>query len=292
MFLHVSVCVSTKKRNSAQFDFSCKSFSFFHISFSFVLPSVSSVDIFQLQEENQGVSVGEQEVTTKKVIKRLQKKVTLVDNLQEDEVLKDRLREVRDLEERLQEVDEMAERLQTVIEEELGKEEVKKLIEEEGNWEREQQFRSETKVVVTKYVRTVETEEEDELEEQIKQVFLKDLLSDEEEEEREKEEPQEGQLDESLREKLRKMEQEWQEEVSEVGGTASLEGYQVVERKTKKVTLIRGRGQAEVKLEKQEEGIQGGVTERTPTQIRDQDDWFLLFYRPVIKPSGTVFCVS
>ncbi|XP_036071888.1 titin isoform X5 [Oryzias melastigma] len=246
----------------------------------------SSVDIFQLQEEKQGVSVGEQEVTTKKVIKRLQKKVTLVDNLQEDEVLKDRLREVRDLEERLQEVDEMAERLQTVIEEELGKEEVKKLIEEEGNWEREQQFRSETKVVVTKYVRTVETEEEDELEEQIKQVFLKDLLSDEEEEEREKEEPQEGQLDESLREKLRKMEQEWQEEVSEVGGTASLEGYQVVERKTKKVTLIRGRGQAEVKLEKQEEGIQGGVTERTPTQIRDQDDWFLLFYRPVIKPSA------
>ncbi|RVE62517.1 hypothetical protein OJAV_G00158100 [Oryzias javanicus] len=82
------------------------------------------------------------------------------------------------------------------------------------------------------------------------------------------------------------MEQEWREGVSEVGGTASVEGYQVMERKAKKVTLIRGRGQAGVKLEKHEEGIQGVVTERTPTQITDQDDWFLLFYRPVFKPSA------
>uniref|UniRef100_A0A3B3HXH8 Protein 4.1 n=1 Tax=Oryzias latipes TaxID=8090 RepID=A0A3B3HXH8_ORYLA len=247
----------------------------------------SSVVIFKLQEEKQDVAVEEQEVTTKKVIKRLQETVTLVDNLQEVEVLEDRLRKVRDLEERLQEVDEMAERLQTVIEEELGKEEVKRLMEEEGNWEGEQQFRRESKVVVTKYVGTVETDGEgvDELEEQIKEVFLKDLLS--EEQESDQEEPQEGLLDDSLREKLQKMEQEWQEEVREAGGTASVEGYQVLERKTKKVALITGRGQSGLRLEKQEldeEGMQGGDPQRTLAQMGDEDDWFILFYRPVFKP--------
>uniref|UniRef100_A0A3P9MFD0 Protein 4.1 n=1 Tax=Oryzias latipes TaxID=8090 RepID=A0A3P9MFD0_ORYLA len=247
----------------------------------------SSVVIFKLQEEKQDVAVEEQEVTTKKVIKRLQETVTLVENLQEVEVLEDGLRKVRDLEERLQEVDEMAERLQTVIEEELGKEEVKRLIEEEGNWEGEQQFKRESKVVVTKYVRTVETDGEgvDELEEQIKEVFLKDLLS--EEQESDQEEPQEGLLDDSLREKLQKIEQEWQEEVREAGGTASVEGYQVLERKTKKVALITGRGQSGLRLEKEEldeEGMQGGDPQRTLAQMGDEDDWFILFYRPVFKP--------
>lgn len=234
-------------------------------------------------------------MTTKKVIKRLQETVTLVDNLQEVEVLEDGLRKVRDLEERLQEVDEMAERLQTVIEEELGKEEVKRLMEEEGNWEGEQQFKRESKVVVTKYVRTVETDGEgvDELEEQMKEVFLKDLLS--EEQGIDQEEPQEGLLDDSLREKLQKMEQEWQEEVREAGGTASVEGYQVLERKTKKVALITGRGQSGLRLEKQEldeEGMQGGDPQRTLAQMGDEDDWFILFYRPVFKPPGTVCCLS
>ncbi|XP_035020392.2 uncharacterized protein LOC118114199 isoform X5 [Hippoglossus stenolepis] len=84
-----------------------------------------------------------QELTSEKFIERLQEMGTLVDKLTEANALERKLREVRDLEERLQEVDEIAEKLQEVIEQELGKEELEKLIkekeEEEGDVETEVQ---------------------------------------------------------------------------------------------------------------------------------------------------------
>ncbi|XP_022617645.1 uncharacterized protein LOC111234028 isoform X1 [Seriola dumerili] len=208
----------------------------------------------QLQEKE------EQELTTEEVIDRLQESVTLVDKLIEAEVLERRLREVRDLEERLQEMDEVAERLQEVIEDELGKEEVDKLREEEEReLEREKQMHMEGRTVRVgkKFVRMIETKEEDEvdeLEEQIKQVFLKGLLPEEEEvevkQESEKEVTAETLLDDSLREKLCQIEKEWQNEVEEklgspeIAGTTSIVTVQRVERRTKKrVTIVDERGQ-------------------------------------------------
>ena len=163
----------------------------------------------------------EQELTSEKVIERLQETVTLVDKLIEANALERKLREVRDLEERLQEVDEIAEKLQEVIEQELGKEELEKLIkekeEEEGDEETELQVEVITstcnsvevitstcmeakegdveteegdvetelqvEVITSTCMEEKEEEESDELEEQIKQVFLKGLFPEEEESE-------------------------------------------------------------------------------------------------------------
>ncbi|KAJ3598688.1 hypothetical protein NHX12_002193, partial [Muraenolepis orangiensis] len=56
----------------------------------------------------------------------------VIDKLQEDQVsLEERLREIRVLEERLREVDQLAEKIQEVIMEELGKEEVEKMAQDE-----------------------------------------------------------------------------------------------------------------------------------------------------------------
>ncbi|XP_056237233.1 titin-like isoform X5 [Seriola aureovittata] len=227
----------------------------------FTLSSLESVEKpfsplaqLQLQEKE------EQELTTEEVIDRLQESVTLVDKLIEAEVLERRLREVKYLEERLQEMDEVAERLQEVIEDELGKEEVDKLREEEEQeLEREKQMHMEGRTVRVgkKSVRMIETKEEDEvdeLEEQIKQVFLKGLLPEEEEvevkQESEKEVTAETLLDDSLREKLRQIEKEWKNEVEEklgspdVAGTTSLITVQRAERRTmKRVTIVDERGQ-------------------------------------------------
>ncbi|XP_042281134.1 titin-like isoform X2 [Thunnus maccoyii] len=151
---------------------------------------------FQLQEENkQMMHVVEQEVTNHEIIERLREKVILVDKLKDAHVLEKRLREVRDLEERLQEVDEMAERLQEVIEEELGKEEVAKLIEEEVK-----QVDDVTETVVKISV-TKKADEVDELEEQRKRVSL---------------------LDDSLRDKLHLIEKEWKDEVKQKFGSTDV----------------------------------------------------------------------
>lgn len=266
--------------------------------------------------------VVEQEQTRTEIIKRLQESVILVDMLTEADILERRLSKVKDLEERLQEVDEMAERIQGVIEEELGKEEVDKLREEEGDLKHEQQVEGMTERVVKKSVRRIEANEDevDELEEQIKRVFLKGLLLEEEVAEvmqkSEKEGTDESQLDDGLREKLRQMEKEWQDEVeekmSDVGGTSSVVAYQKVERRTKKiVTIVEERvprqeemedgqvqsgGISEETLEKggawHETEIPGYITQRKaterlqaedPSQVADKDVWFILFDRPPYK---------
>lgn len=262
-----------------------------------------------------------QQELTSEVIERLQETVSLVDKLTEVDVLERRLREVRDLEERLQEVDEMSERLQEVIEEELGKEEVDKLKEEEANLEQKLQIQAERVVetVLKKSVRIIEgkEDEEDELEEQIKQVFLKGLLPEEEEaeekQESEKEVTDESLLDDGMREKLRQIQKEWQDEVEEkmsgVVGTTSVVAYQKVERRTKKrVTIVEERVQKRVEMEdvqvqagvimseerlvqagtwRQTEILERKVTERLqaedPSQEADNDVWFILFDRPPYK---------
>uniref|UniRef100_A0A3Q3IH89 SAB domain-containing protein n=1 Tax=Monopterus albus TaxID=43700 RepID=A0A3Q3IH89_MONAL len=168
----------------------------------------------------------------------------------------------------------MAARLQEVIEEELGEEEVDKLRKEEGDLEREKQIQVEriTERVVKKYVRSIETEEDevDELEEEIKKVFLKGLLP-EEGELRVKQESKmvkgEILLDDSLREKLLQIEKEWQDEVEERFGlwqdeveerfglpdgvgTSSVVAYQKVEHRTKKgLTTIDERGEQQEDME-------------------------------------------
>ncbi|XP_070767718.1 uncharacterized protein [Enoplosus armatus] len=263
---------------------------------------------FQLQEKDeQSMHV---ELTSEEVIERLQEAVIVVDMLKEADVLKRRLREVRDLEERLQEVDEMAERLQEVIEEELGKEEVEKLREEE-----EEQVEGIAKTLVKKSVRRIEAndDEVDALEEQIKRVFLKDLLPEEEEAEVKQESEKEA-TDE--RERLHQIEQEWQDEVeekmSDVASTSSVVAYQKVERRTKKrVIVVEERGQkqeeiddvqvragvmSEERLEKEgtwrkteilEEVTERKVTERLqaddPSLAADNDVWFIVFDRSPYK---------
>lgn len=202
-------------------------------------------------------------MTNDEVIERLQEKVITVDKLKEVHVLEKRLREVRDLEERLQEVDEMAERLQEVIEEELGKEEVAKLREEEEKLEQEE-VKGITKTVVKKSVRMqTKTESEvDELEDEIKRVFLKDLLPEEEEgetkvkQESVKEVTDVSVLDDSLRDKLRLIEKEWRDEMEQKFDSTdfisdtSVVTYKKVERRIKKkVTIVDDRGQQEEDME-------------------------------------------
>lgn len=220
--------------------------------------------------------VAELKLTNEEVIERLQEKVILVEKLKEADVLEKRLREVRDLEERLQEVDEVAERLHEVIEEELGKEEVMKLREEERELEQEEvkQVEDLTETVVKKSVKRVETkmeDEVDELTEQIKQVFLKGLLPEEEEEEDTKvkqesvkEVTDESLLDDSLKDKLRQIEKEWRNEVEQKFGspdvvsTTSVVAYQKVERRTKKrVTIVEDTGQQQEDMENMQ--IQSGI---------------------------------
>lgn len=201
--------------------------------------------------------VAEQQLSSEEIIESLQETATLVDKLRERDILERRLREVRDLEERLQEVDEMAERLQEVIEEELGKEEVDQLREEEGDLEREVRIQAEstTETVLKKSAQRKETKEDevDELEDQIKQVFLKGLLPEEKEVEvkqvSEKEVKDWSLLDDDLREKQYEIEKEWKNEVeeesgsSDVAGSTSVVAYQKVERRTKKrVTIVEERG--------------------------------------------------
>ncbi|CAK6960484.1 uncharacterized protein LOC128367095 [Scomber scombrus] len=284
-------------------------------------PPFSPPAQFQLQEKNEQItSVIEQELTNEEVIERLQEKVITVDKLKEVHVLEKRLREVRDLEERLQEVDEMAERLQEVIEEELGKEEVAKLREEEKLEQEEiKQVEGVTETVVKKYVRmeTNKEDEVDELEDEIKQVFLKGLLPEEEGEtkmkqEIEKEVTELSVLDDSLRDKLRLIEKEWQDEVEQkfgfpdiIGGT-SVVTYQKVEQMIKKkVTIVDDRGQQQEDVENMqiqsgvisekiwrkteilEERTQREVTERfqaeDQSQVEDEDIWFVLFDRSPYK---------
>ncbi|XP_034553554.1 titin-like [Notolabrus celidotus] len=146
----------------------------------------SSLAQSELQEEDEHVMyVSEEDLSNEETIQRLQEMVVLVDRLTEAEVLESKLREVRGLEERLKEVDEMSVRLQEVIEEELGREEVEKLRKEFEDLEQEEvRVEGVTKTVVTKSVRRIvedKDEEVDELEEQIKEVFLKGLLPEEEE---------------------------------------------------------------------------------------------------------------
>ncbi|XP_044063520.1 uncharacterized protein LOC122881404 isoform X14 [Siniperca chuatsi] len=278
---------------------------------------------FQLQEKDeQGMHVAEQELPREKVIERLQETVILVDMLKEADFLEKRLREVKDLEERLQEVGEMAERLQEVIEEELGKEELDKLREEEGDLEQEERIQVEgiIETVLKKSVRRIEAKEDevDELEEQIKQVFLKGLLPEEEEaevmQESEKEVTDESLLDDSLREKLSQIEKEWQDEVkekmSDVTSASSVIPYQKVERRTKKrVTIAEERGQKQEEMEDVQ--VQAGVMSEErlgkegtwrkteilenitgrkerlraedPSQVANKDVWFTLFDRPPYK---------
>ncbi|KAL3980882.1 ubiquitin carboxyl-terminal hydrolase 5/13 [Sarotherodon galilaeus] len=138
-------------------------------------------------EEEQVISVKEQQMITEEMIGRMRETVMLVDAFTEKEILEGRLRDVRDLEERLQEIDEIAGRIQHVVEEELGEEEVEKLRQEERDMEQKQliQAKGVTEMVVRKSVRRRvikegEEGEVDELEEQIKEVFLKDLLPEEE----------------------------------------------------------------------------------------------------------------
>ncbi|CAL8354297.1 unnamed protein product [Arctogadus glacialis] len=98
-------------------------------------------------------------------IERWQEALGLVDELREMEDLENRLRGVRDLEDRLQEVDELAERIQEVIEEELGREEVEKMAQEE-------ELQPERSQVEMELAETLEVGEVDELEDEIKRVFF------------------------------------------------------------------------------------------------------------------------
>lgn len=265
--------------------------------------------------------VAEQQLTSEEIIESLQETATLVDKLRERDILERRLREVRDLEERLQEVDEMAERLQEVIEEELGKEEVDQLREEEGDLEREVRIQAEstTETVLKKSAQRIETKEDevDELEDQIKQVFLKGLLPEEEEVEvkqvSEKEVKDRSLLDDDLREKQCEIEKEWKNEVeeesgsSDVAGSTSVAAYQKVERRTqKRVTIVEERGlgceeMADVQLQAvvmseerlvkegtwRQDITERGVTDRLqpedPSQVAEKDVWFILFDCPPYK---------
>uniref|UniRef100_A0A668SAF1 Protein 4.1 n=2 Tax=Oreochromis aureus TaxID=47969 RepID=A0A668SAF1_OREAU len=168
-------------------------------------------------EEEQVMSVKEQQMITEEMIGRMRETVMLVDAFTEKEILEGRLRDVRDLEERLQEIDEIAVRIQHAVEEELGEEEVEKLRQEERDMEQEQliQAKGVTEMVVRKSVRRRvikegDEGEVDELEEQIKEVFLKDLLPEEEDvvvkQESEKQVGKE--VVETLREGERNLEQE------------------------------------------------------------------------------------
>ncbi|XP_068425786.1 uncharacterized protein [Clinocottus analis] len=245
---------------------------FLYFDRSFSLSSLEPVDkplspLAQLQQEDeQAMPVAEQKLTSEETIERLQE--TLVsDSLSEMDVLNKTLREVRDLEGWLLQRGKAAARLQEVIEEELGKEEVDKIREEEGDFKKEKQIESKTETVSSKSVRTTETKEHevDELEEQIKQVFFKGLFPNEDEEEEEervemkqeseKEVTNETLSEDSLRGKLRQIEKEWQEEKMKSGSpdvptTTSVVAYKTVERRTKgRVTIVDEREHPQDKRE-------------------------------------------
>ncbi|XP_032414114.1 titin homolog isoform X5 [Xiphophorus hellerii] len=232
----------------------------------------------QIRLEELATSVVKQEETTEQVIERLQKSVILIDTLTEIEDLEGKLRKVRDLEERLQEAGEVSERIQRVIEEQLGQEEVERLRAEEGDLDH---------VVLQRFMKRMETDEDevDELEEQIKDVFLKGLVPEEENEL--------NKLDGSLRTKVQEIQKEWQEEQrkfdsSDVSGATSVVILQKVERRDgKRVMIVDESGESNGMLEKQ---TQREVTERrhfgNPVQEENEDEWYLLFYRPpVFSPS-------
>ncbi|XP_029927918.1 titin-like isoform X2 [Myripristis murdjan] len=222
------------------------------------------------ETDEQGTVVVEQKETTEEVIMKLQETVTVVDRLKEAEVLEKKLREVRFLEERLQEVDELADKIQEAIEEELGKEEVDKLWQEER--EKEKEVKHVRFIAKEKSLKKVETKDEgevDELEEQIKEVFLKGLLPEEEEsmvqEKSEKEVIDENLKDDGLRERLRQIEREWQEEIEEKLKSESEDAttttttiisvvpVQRVERRTKKrVTIVEERWQQQRDTEEEQ----------------------------------------
>ncbi|KAF7665728.1 hypothetical protein LDENG_00132620 [Lucifuga dentata] len=284
-------------------------------------PSFSSPAQLQVKDE-QDMHVAEQELTNEEIIERLQETVILVDELREVDDLERKLREVRVLGEKLQEVDEVVERIQEVIEEELGKEEVAKLREEEGDsvQEEEKQVKNIVETVVQnsiKRIQTIEEGEVDELEEQIKQVFLKGLLP--EEEDGQAKLKQESLLDDALSDKINQIEKEGQEEAEEtqsagssiVTSTTSVGPYQKLERKTKKRVVIakRMRQQKHMEDEQIEPGVitmetleekvtwykteekierdvieaQGQAQTEDQSQVEDKDVWFILFDRPPYK---------
>ncbi|XP_078109293.1 uncharacterized protein LOC144519766 isoform X4 [Sander vitreus] len=297
-----------------------------HVDKPFLPVSPQAQFQVQVQEEDeQGMCVAEQELTSEDDIDRQQETMTLVRKLRVVDVLEKRLREVRDLDERLQEMDETAELLQEVIEEELGKEEVDKLRQEKDDMEQKEriQFEGLTETFLRKSVRTIDIKE-DELEEQIKQVFLKGLVLEEEDGEvkqQSEKEVTDKMSDDGLREKLRQLEREWKDEVeeklksgsSDVSSTTSVVAYQKVELRTKKrVTIVEERGQNGIekvqvqrdemseesldkdgtlcKTEMLEEITEREVTERLQaedqSQVADKDVWFILFDRP---PCRAVF---
>ncbi|XP_077430721.1 uncharacterized protein LOC144057263 isoform X3 [Vanacampus margaritifer] len=267
--------------------------------------------------EEAAMSLQEQELTDEEVIERLEEMVMVVEKLEEMEDLERRLRKVRDLEERLQEVEEMSDRIQEVIEEELGEQEVTKLMEEELQKESKAITRTVLKNAVMIVKNMNEDEEKDELEEQIKEVFLKGLLPEEDDTEKGRDE---NLFDYSLREKLRQIEEEWKDEVEEKlnfqpVSSSSQVSYQSEVRTKKRVAFVDQRPQ---RLDAMEDTILKIISEKTcqdseiglKTEIleeradrevgdiengsspnKDKDMWSVLFdrppYTPIIKPSVT-----
>ena len=230
------------------------------------------------------------------VMERLQEALGLVDELREMEDLEDRLREVRVLEERLQEVDELAERIQEVIEEELGKEEVEKMAQEE-------EVQSERSQVEMEIGQKLEEDEVDELEEEIKLVFFGN---------REVEgEFKSGMVDDTAhvvvsQRKVRKtvtvVQESWQEEAETEQVSESVEqetqGWKI-EREIRTTSVFEEEGIRKHQgftILLQEEGFKFPVQEvglnipPQDSQVEDNDVWFRLFdrlpYKAVFKPES------
>lgn len=276
---------------------------------------VTPLDQLQLQDQD------EQEAESD-VIVRLQETVTLVDKLIEADALDKRLRDVRDLEERLQEVDDIAGRLQEVIEQELGKDEMEKLIEEEQREDEEDikkgkqmVVEGKTKTIVSRSVKTIGIEKEDEvdeLEEQIKQVFLKDLISDGEglEVKSKTEVTSKTKLEYSLRNE-EEGEPEKTGSAGVMGPALAVTHQKVVHRTTKRVTNVGERPQNQEYEE--EEQLQSMVIAEKMITIQelqedraegedvqrhtDEDVWFILLdrlpYKAAFQPPGNAHrCVT
>lgn len=264
--------------------------------------------IAPFQNEDKNTFLAEKQETNEEVIEKLQETMTLVDMLRERDDLEKTLKEVRDLEERLQEVDEMAERLQDVLEEELGKEVVDKLKEEEDEESVLKEAVVITEMVKKKAVQIIEEKEDevDELEDEIRRVFFKGLLPEEEEvdahQERRDKVMDNSLLDDDFKMRLYKIETEGNSEVEDSTGSFDLDRmalavrYQKVEQIAKKtVTIVE---KAEVMFEgdgqmQERQGEKGAVTERLqPVGLSkaDPDVWFILFdpypYKAVFKPPG------
>lgn len=251
--------------------------------------------------------MAEKQETKEEVIEKLQETMALVDMLRERDDLEKTLKEVRDLEERLQEVDEMAERIQEVLEEELGKEVVDKLKEEEDEESVLREAVVITEMVKTKAVQIIEEKEDDvdELEDEIRRVFFKGLLPEEEEvdthQERRDKVMDNSLLDDDFRRRLNQIETEGNSGVEDSIGSLDLERmapailYQKVEQVAKKtVTIVEkaevmfeGDGQMQERL-----GVKGVTETLQPVDLSqaDTDVWFQLFdpypYKAVFKPPG------